>query len=95
MTRRYNYKVFPTTGKARVLLGLGFALGGVIFVGYIAFWILLSTVGFFPEPTCPAGDPRDTDCLDAQLNIRPSENRDCAGEERRVCLAPIERCRPH
>jgi hypothetical protein len=49
MTKRYNYKILPTTGKARVLLALGFALGGVIFFGYIAFFIFVSTSDLFDE----------------------------------------------
>jgi hypothetical protein len=49
MTRRYNYKIFPTTGKARVLLALAFALGALIIAGYIAFYVFIAFGDFLDQ----------------------------------------------
>ena len=40
MTRKYDYKVFPETTKARVLLALAFAGGLLVMAGYFALFIL-------------------------------------------------------
>jgi len=37
--QRYDYKIFPETTGMRVLLGLGFLAGGILFAGYVAFTI--------------------------------------------------------
>jgi hypothetical protein len=49
MTKRYNYKVFPTTWKAWILLGGAFALGGLMLAGYFAFFVFFSLSDWLDE----------------------------------------------
>jgi hypothetical protein len=49
MTKRYKYKIFPTSTRGRVLLALAFGLGGLMMIGYIVFFVFLQFGNFFDE----------------------------------------------
>jgi hypothetical protein len=46
MTKKYDYKVFPETTRARVGLGLAFAGGLFLAVGYLVLFLIPSPLGF-------------------------------------------------
>jgi hypothetical protein len=48
MSKRYDYKIFPTTVKARLLLGLAFLVGLAVMAGYfVLFFAGPFGFGFF------------------------------------------------
>ncbi len=46
MAKKYDYKIFPETTRARVLLGLAFIGGLFVVAGYLVLFFIPSPLGF-------------------------------------------------
>lgn len=90
MTKKYSYKIFPTTFKARLLLAAAFVAGLGIVGGYIAFALTTSSFSYGIE--CSGSDVYS--CLDAQDELSAESSSSCSGYERRVCLVPLGEISP-